>query len=50
MTTPIQLQRIPKRRMKPATVRALFWAIAVPCIAVFCAGAIAMCTTPVFPL
>lgn len=51
MTPPIQLQRMPKRKtMKPATVRALFWAIAVPCIAVFCAGAIAMCTTPVFPL
>ena len=52
MTPPIPLQRIPKRKrpIKPATVRALFWAIAVPCIAVFCAGAIAMCTTPVFPM
>lgn len=50
MTPPIPLQRIPKRPKKPATVRALFWAIAVPCLAIFCAGVISMCTTPVFPL
>ena len=52
MSPPIQLQRIPKRRksIKPATVRALFWVIAVPCFAIFCAGVIAKCTTPVFPL
>lgn len=52
MTPPIQLQRIPKRhRLKPATVRALFWVIAIPCFAIFCAGVIAKCTpNPVFPL
>ena len=51
MTPPILLQRIPKRRKKPATVRALFWVVAVICLAIFCAGVIARCTTnPVFPL
>lgn len=52
MTPPLQLQRMPRKRrpMKPATVRALFCVIAVPCLAIFCAGAIAMCTTPVYPL
>lgn len=53
MTPPIQLQRIPRRRkpMKPATVRALFWVVAVICLAIFCAGVIAKCTPdPVFPL
>lgn len=52
MTPPLQLQRLPKRRrFKPATVRALFWTIAVLCIAVFCAGVIAKCTpNPAFPL
>jgi hypothetical protein len=52
MTPPIQLQRLPKRKTnKPATVRALFWVIAIPCFAIFCAGVIAKCTpTPVFPL
>lgn len=56
MSAPIQLQRMPKRRKptkptKPATVRALFWVIAIPCFAIFCAGVIAKCTpNPVFPL
>lgn len=51
MTPPIQLQRMPKRPKKPATVRALFWAVAAVCLVVFCAGVIAKCTpNPVFPL
>lgn len=51
MTAPIQLQRLPKRTKKPATVRALFWVIVIPCFAIFCAGVIAKCTpNPVFPL
>lgn len=50
MTVPIQIQRLPKRK-KPAKLRSLFWVIAVPCIAIFCAGLIASCTpNPVFPL
>lgn len=53
MTTPIQLQRMPRKRrpFKPATVRALFWVIAIPCFVIFCVGVIARCTpNPVFPL
>ncbi|MDH0899650.1 hypothetical protein N5C12_09830 [Comamonas aquatica] len=52
MTPPIPLQRLPrKRHMKPATVRALFWGIAITCFALFCAGVIAKLTTnPVFLL
>lgn len=50
MTPPIPLQRLPKRK-KPATVRALFWGIAITCFALFCAGVIAKLTTnPVFLL
>lgn len=50
MTAPIQLQRLPKRK-KPATVRALFWWVGIPCFAIFCAGVIAKCTpNPAFPL
>lgn len=43
MTPPIQLQRMPKRRMKPATVRALFWYVATVCFFTGCAGLIARC-------
>ena len=43
MTPPLQLQRMPRRRrFKPATVRALFWVIAILCFAIFCAS----CTGP----
>lgn len=36
---------------KSAKLRPLFLVIAVPCIAIFCAGLIAKCTTnPAFPL
>lgn len=36
---------------KPAKLRSLFLVIAVPCIAIFCAGLVASCTpNPVFPL
>lgn len=45
MSPPIQLQRMPrKRRMKPATVRALFWYVATVCFALFSFGVIARCT------
>ena len=40
MTAPIQLQRLPKRTKKPATVRALFWWIASVCFFTACAAAI----------
>lgn len=45
MTPPIQLQRMPKRKrpMKPATVRALFWYVAIACFALFSFGVIARC-------
>ena len=44
MTTPIQLQRLPKRTKKPATVRALFWWIASVCFFTACAAAISSLT------
>ena len=45
MTQPIQLQRLPrKRHMKPATVRALFWWVAIVSFSTGCAGLIARCT------
>lgn len=44
MTPPIQLQRLPKRTKKPATVRALFWWVATVCISTACAGVISSCT------
>jgi hypothetical protein len=43
MTTPIQLQRLPKRK-KPATVRALFLWIASVCFFTACAAAISSLT------
>ena len=51
MTPPTQLQRMPKRPKKPATVRVFFWAVAAVCVVFFFAGLIAKCTpNPVFPL
>lgn len=46
MSSPIHLQRIPKRRrpMKPATVRALFWWIASVFFFTACAAVISSCT------
>ena len=44
MTAPIQLQRLPKRTKKPATVRALFWWIASVCFFTACAAAISSLT------
>lgn len=45
MTPPLQLQRIPRRRrFKPATVRALFWWVAIVSFSTGCAGLIARCT------
>lgn len=40
MPPPIELERSAKRRkpMKPATVRALFWAVIAFCLLVFAAG------------
>lgn len=37
MTPPLQLQRIPKRRrrLKPATVRALFWVLFLFSLGIF---------------
>ena len=43
MSGPIQLQRLPKRK-KPATVRALFWWVAIVSFSTGCAGLIARCT------
>lgn len=44
MTAPIQLQRLPKRTKKPATVRALFWWLASVCFFTACAAAISSLT------
>lgn len=44
MTAPIQLQRLPKRTKKPATVRALFWWVSSVCFFTACAAAISSLT------
>lgn len=45
MTPPIPLQRLPRKRpMKPATVRALFWWVAIVSFFTSCAGLIARWT------